>query len=144
MLGRNQTTDGVDHPIAGQLLDRRTQEPLVGFRVLVGVDAEARSSKLPVAFGAAFSQLDGAFAIPLDPEALERLARTEERITITVENRFGRVVHHDFGVSGRQMLDPLEINIDVREEDDHPSERERPNPFEVFQSIFETEIRALR
>jgi hypothetical protein len=130
----------MDRPIVGQLLSGTRPEPLGGFQVLIEVDGEEPASRV----GAAFSQLDGVFSIPLAPAEIDRLAASDRHYTLTVRNRFGREVSRMPGLAGRRLLDPLEIRVEVREADDHPLPAERPDPFKAFQQTFEREIAVLR
>lgn len=144
MFDQDQTSRDADQPIAGRLINRRTREPLAGYRVVVDFGEGSRHAEAERPIWAAFSQLDGAFAIPLNPEMLAQGIRSEEQFSIIVQNRFERVVHANYGVSSRELLVPLEIVVDVREEDEHPPERQRTDPFDAFQSVFEIEVVALR
>ena len=130
----------IDQPIVGQLLSIETREPLGGFQVLVEVEGGEPVNRV----GAAFSQLDGVFAIPLTPQQADHVAGGDRRFTLSVRNRFGRAVHRWQGIPGRRLLEPLEICVEILEEDDHPLPAERPDPFEAFQRTFERETTALR
>ena len=127
----------LDPPIVGQLLSTTAQAPLGGFQVLVDEEPATR-------IGTAFSQLDGVFAIPLTPQQADQVAGSDRRYTLRVRNRFGRVVHRWQGIPGRRLLEPLEICIEIRDEDDHPVAAERPDPFAAFARTFEREIAVLR
>ena len=129
-----------DHPVVGQLLSSAAREPLPGCRISVEEDADGRIREL----GAAFSQLDGVFSIPLSPQQSDRLARAGERFVVVVRNRFGLVIHRSPAMSGRYLLEPLDVRVADREQDDHPIPFSRPDIFEAFGRTFEAEARALR
>lgn len=140
MMNCDETHSESDQPIVGQLLSSVTHEPLGGLQIVIQVEGDNRVRAL----GAAFSQLDGVFAIPLTPQQADQVAGSDCRYTLTVRNRFGRAVHRWQEIPGRRLLEPLEIMIECRDADDHPLPAERPNPFEVFQQSFEREIAVLR
>ena len=140
MINCDTTRSETDEPIVGQLLSSTTHAPLGGFRVLVQIEGNESTTRI----GEAFSQLDGVFAIALTPQQADGIAGNDRRYILIVRNRFGRVVHRWQGISGRRLLEPLEICVEIREEDDHPLPAERPDPFEAFQRTFEREIAVLR
>jgi hypothetical protein len=129
-----------DQPILGQLLSSTSHEPIGGFQVAIRAEADDKVREV----GAAFAQLDGVFSIPLSPQESDRLASSQERFTIIVRNRFGRLVHRSAGIPGRRLLEPLEISVQCGYEDDHPLPRSRFDPFEAFRDTFEMEVAVLR
>lgn len=139
--GRQSVGGGshIDWPIVGQLLSTTTREPLSGLQVRI----EDEQQDGPERIGTAFSELDGVFAIPLTPDQAEHMAGEDRRYALTVRNRFGRVVHRWQGVSGRRLIEPLEICIEVREEEDHPLPVTLPDPFAAFRQVFDSEIAVL-
>ncbi len=140
MMNCDETYSERDQPIVGQLLSSATHDPLGGLQIVIQSEGDVRVRAL----GAAFSQLDGVFAIPLTPQQADLVAGSDRRYTLTVRNKFGRAVHRWQRIPGRRLLEPLEIVIECRDADDHPLPAERPNPFEAFQQTFEKETAVLR
>ena len=96
MMNRDATHFESDQPIVGQVLSSANHEPLGGLQIVIQVEGDVRVRAL----GAAFSQLDGVFAMPLTPQQAEMMAGSDQRYTLTVRNRFGP---HGASVAGNRQ-----------------------------------------